>query len=521
MSTNRKISVIDINPGKYCHFGLLNTLSHLLTISNSDKDYLHIQFNVDGLPISKSSGRQFWPILGSVKELNAKVFEIGLYCGTDKPSSSNEFLKTLVDELVEICKEGIKFQNRIISVLVDSFVCDQPVRAFILNTKGHTGYFGCGKCEQQGVHINRRMTFPEVSAQLRTNESFRNNRNQEHHHFISELERVDFNIIQQVPFEFMHLVCLGVVKKLILLWTTGKNSKFRLSIRDKLELSRSLINLAPFVPSEFARKPRNVNEIRRWKATELRQFILYTGPIATQGLLSKDIYNHFVCLHFAITILCSHTLHIKYNNHAEKLLKYFVLQFPIIYGRDQVSFNVHGLVHLARDSLTLGPLDCFSAFKFENHLGYISKLLKGKNRPLEQVYNRICERNKLQKSTEITTSPGPTYISTNSNLTQSKVLFPHFTLSTRRGDNVCFTQCGKFMKIQEIVNCDVILIIGNLLKVIRPSCEIPASSSVLNQFLVLETQEHVRIPATLVKVKFVSFPGDRAGYSVIFPLIHI
>lgn len=49
---------------------------------------IEILINIDGIPISKSSGDQFWPILGKIGNgRNQKVFTIGLYCGIAKPES--------------------------------------------------------------------------------------------------------------------------------------------------------------------------------------------------------------------------------------------------------------------------------------------------------------------------------------------------------------------------------------------------------------------------------------------------
>lgn len=66
---------------------------------------LSLQFSIDGIPISKSTGQQFWPILGYAIELD-KVFEIGIYCGSEKPKSAQDFLKLFVTELRELCANG-------------------------------------------------------------------------------------------------------------------------------------------------------------------------------------------------------------------------------------------------------------------------------------------------------------------------------------------------------------------------------------------------------------------------------
>ncbi len=76
----------------------------------------------------------------------------------------------------------------------------------------------------------------------------------------------------------MHIVCLGVVRRLLIYLTRGPKV-CRLSVRQKDAISQKLIALRGKMPSEFARQPRGLHEIDRWKATELRQFLLYTGPV--------------------------------------------------------------------------------------------------------------------------------------------------------------------------------------------------------------------------------------------------
>ena len=57
------------------------------------------------------------------------------------------------------------------------------------------------------------------------------------------------------------------------------------------------------MPSEFSRQPRSLKDLDRWKATEFRQFLLYTGPIVLQDIISDNVYEHFLALSMTLTIL--------------------------------------------------------------------------------------------------------------------------------------------------------------------------------------------------------------------------
>lgn len=43
-------------------------------------------------------------------------------------------------------------------------------------------------------------------------------------------------------------------------------------------------------------------------------------------------------------------------------------------------------------TLSHGPLDNFSPFRYENYLQYLKKSLKSEKYPLQEVYNRIKEK---------------------------------------------------------------------------------------------------------------------------------
>ncbi|KZS03642.1 KRAB-A domain containing-like protein, partial [Daphnia magna] len=74
-----------VNPGHYHHLGIANGILQMLfklKIINLSNPTIKLIVNIDGIPIAKSSGSQFWPILGLIVDiLNSKPFLIGIYHG--------------------------------------------------------------------------------------------------------------------------------------------------------------------------------------------------------------------------------------------------------------------------------------------------------------------------------------------------------------------------------------------------------------------------------------------------------
>ena len=57
-----------------------------------------------------------------------------------------------------------------------------------------------------------------------------------------------------------------------------------------ISISDALVNIKPYVPTEFSMKPRSLTEVKQWKATEFGYFLLYTGPVVLANILSETMY---------------------------------------------------------------------------------------------------------------------------------------------------------------------------------------------------------------------------------------
>ena len=252
------------------------------------------------------------------------------------------------------------FENKHYSIKIRDVIADAPARSFITCTKGFNGFYGCGKCFVRGARVCSRTVFLELDSEPRTDENFKDRTQIEHHIDQSPFEELSFGIVTQFPLDYMHMVCLGVQKKLLKFWIKNKiitNNNLKI-------LSDNLVTLAFYVPVEFERKCRSLDELDHWKATEYRLFLLYLGIVLLQDVLPTEYYIHFCSLSCAIQILSDPKECVDNNDYAQSLLVYFVEQMSILYGVQEVVYNVHGLIHIADDVKRLGPLDTFSTFPY-------------------------------------------------------------------------------------------------------------------------------------------------------------
>ena len=394
MQTIRKVETEIVSGMEYVYLGLKHELTNVLSkypITAIEKlSVIELSLNIDGIPIFKSSRSSCWPVLCAIRNLKPViVFPVVLTYGDSKPASLG-FLSEIIEELNDILQNGIFVKENMYTVTVKSIICDAPAKAMVKAVKLYNGYYGCDKCCQKGVYLGR-MTYQQIDdVQLRSDESFRNETNPQHHTSVSPFCDLPIDMVHCFPADYMHQVCLGVQKRCLLAWTKGKR-EVRLSYNQKQEISNRLLNLQQFIPKLFARKPRSLNELDRWKATEFRQFLLYTGKLVLKGILRKDLYDHFLVLNVAICILVSPKLTNQYSQYAHKLLQYYVEKSIELYGSEFLVYNVHSLIHLTNDAELHGCLDECSAFPFENYMQQIKKMVRSARNPVAQIVNRHQE----------------------------------------------------------------------------------------------------------------------------------
>lgn len=251
--------------------------------------------NIDGVPIFTNSLHAFWPILVSVDSitvLRESVLCVAIYAGLGK-SDANDLVNDFINECEEVIRTGIVINNITFQFGLLNLICDLPAKASVLYIKNHSGYFACSKCCQEGDYIDGTTCYPEINNIKRNNNSFRRQtqiqlfHSKEKKSFFEKI--VGFDMVEDVPIDYMHCVLLGVVKRLIAHskfgWVHGK-PPFKLRTSSINSINVALKTLHTYIPREFARKPRNIQECKRFKATEFRLLLLYIGPVIFTDYLS-------------------------------------------------------------------------------------------------------------------------------------------------------------------------------------------------------------------------------------------
>lgn len=168
-------------------------------------------------------------------------------------------MKDFIREYKNLNDFGLIIDTKLYSVTVSGFICDAPARAFVKVIKGHNGFYGCERCTQKGTHPFGATIFNEIDVEMRRDQSFLLQTQLEHHNDISPLIEINFPMVTKFILDPMHLVYLGVMRRMLFQMTQGNNYFCKLDTKRINLLSKKLESLHEYIPVDFARKPQNLN----------------------------------------------------------------------------------------------------------------------------------------------------------------------------------------------------------------------------------------------------------------------
>lgn len=389
----------------------------------SNANNISFSLNTDGAPLFKSSNISVWPVYLLINELpiahrkkRMNSLFYGVWISSSKPQMWS-FLKPLFEELKLLESDGHLFTDYFGEVfnckcVLLTCTCDLPARALVYNCLQFNGDNSCWHCLQRGetykhetggISHNFQYDEHDPKGPPRTKESVnldvdkvmdnvRRNVTQSSvnghkgRFWFMYLETFDY--INSCIIDYMHGVCLGVVKTLLTIWFDKKNKDKNSSFFSK----RGLVNcvLQEIKPTIFvSRIPRALDEISHWKSSEYRNFLLYWGIPILRYVLDMELYTHFCLLARSIFLLSKEGVTFDELQAAESALLLFVEHFQILYGERYMTLNVHQLVHLTDCVRHTGPLYVNNCFIFEDLNGYIVKQIHGTQGVDTQLTNII------------------------------------------------------------------------------------------------------------------------------------
>lgn len=102
---------------------------------------------------------------------------------------------------------------------------------------------------------------------------------------------------------------------------------------------------------------------------------------------------------------------------SERLLNEFVEEFELLYGQENMVYNVHLLLHLSEMVRKNGPLFCYSNYNMEDNMGHLIRSVHGTN----DVLNQVCSKYLMEKKLLHNLSISPTARQYYSNIQPKKM----------------------------------------------------------------------------------------------------
>jgi hypothetical protein len=355
--------------------------------------------HVDGIPESNSGGRSLTVVTAQFPPC-LSIYPVQVFRPMNKKNVSPQAHMDRIIQEIKALKIPLLY-----------LVADAPMRAMLrgitahsgksqhfpynlltelrkLNLYFHTsGYLSCDLCEVVGVSHEGKVCFPpsDDPAEPRTNDRFREQvlawqcdpsarRDARQHMGIRNispfLQLDEFDIIEGIMPEMLHLLSLGVIKKTLMLafevgqkgYMSSRARRMKNTFNKELEKVR--------VPSEFSRRTRGL-DFGSMKGEEYRNIIFFFFPLLID-LLTPELRQVTLLL-----VYCVRAFAMPDNEYAlisedvlAAVMDDFQKSFVSTFQPGACSYNFHVMSHLPRIR-ERGPITVGSATRFESYLAVV------------------------------------------------------------------------------------------------------------------------------------------------------
>ncbi|KAG0416137.1 hypothetical protein HPB47_006700, partial [Ixodes persulcatus] len=218
-------------------------------------------------------------------------------------------------------------------------------------------------------------------------------------------------LLQAFSTQMAHLAQQGIT------WSTGSST-----VNSKQAIvSERLCKQKP--PQCMNRPPRALKLRKYWKAAEWQSWLFYYCLPCVEGILPDEYFAHFELFTSALYLLTKTEVRDEdVDLSTEKMTKFVVLT-EFLYGKANMTSNVHTLLHLPKAVLLHGPLWALSCFQFESGMGHLLKLASSSNGVPFQILSRILLRNNFLKLRSMVSDEVRAHFSTRKRAPQGVHLF--------------------------------------------------------------------------------------------------
>ena len=215
----------------------------------------------------------------------------------------------------------------------------------------------------------------------------------------------NFDVITQVPTERMHLLDLGIVRKMVgLTYKVPGKKVYEKAQRVPLANLNAILEEVKLV-SDFSRRSRAL-DIGTWKAEEYRNLTMALFPaiLTTCSRDCRKIWLQTVYLYRALMLPNDLFDYQERRDELEEMVQKWYVLYEATFHEENCVFNVHTFSHIlqVRD---LGPLTATSAVRFEDqyqHLknAYTAGTVSTGLQALKNLYVAIGSRHSCKKRVE-------------------------------------------------------------------------------------------------------------------------
>ena len=383
--------------------GRLYRTLHLDSDGQHFKPRLSLLLSYDDANIHTSVSFNVSPIAWTLAELpaqlrqtNSSVMFSGLWIGRDKPGKNLDIFwdygfdrcfNGIVNNKVDLELDG--GTTRTFSIEVFGFVADKPALRDSLNHVRQNGFYGCIKCHHPAKSNKR------GSGNNRIYDSKRYDEKTDWNDLADKASNLGkrqdginghcilqnyISLPRQAFMDPLHHLYLGVFFKLMTEIMDNMRKKELKAFYEKVNKAQGAIKF----PSDMRRKSTDFSIFGKWKASELKNFLLHVIPIL-KGKIGNQKFLTLVLLSQFVTTINKFSITDDDIERTRRIGRILFKRIERVFGEEICTINNHEIVHIWRQLRDIGSQTFVSTSVFEDSIRFIKTVTHGTTHQREQI----------------------------------------------------------------------------------------------------------------------------------------